>query len=416
MKALAVARPEIGEEEVEAAAAVLRSGWLMQGPRTQAFEAAFRDRVGAGFACATSNCTSALHLSLLAVGVRPGDVVVAPTHTFIATANAVRMCGAEPVFADLAPGSPNVGPEQLARLLAEDFAADADGRLVYRHADRLAHGASPLAATAGRRGRLAAILVVHQVGTPSDLAGILPLADRHGIPVIEDAACAAGSLVSLDGGASFEPVGRPRGRLACFSFHPRKIITTGDGGMITGHDPALDAYVRPRREHGMTLGTADRHATGRVVVEDYVDTAFNYRMTDLQAAVGVVQLSRLDAIVAHRRRLGAAYADALAAIDGVAAPAEPAWARTNHQSYVVRLAEPERREAVMLALLAQDIHTRVNVRCCHMEPPYRDLWPAGAFTASERATAEGLILPLNPDMDEADVARVGEALGRALRG
>lgn len=413
MKPLMVARPEMGEAEIDAVAQVLRSGWIMQGPRTAAFEADFRDRVGARHACAVSSCTSALHLSLLAVGVRPGDVVAVPTHTFIATGNAVRMCGAEPVLVDCAPGSPNMDPAALAALL-ETGCDRRDGALWYGDAGRLAKAPSPLAALRGPVGRLSAVIVVHQVGVPADLRAILPLAARHGLPVIEDAACAIGSEIRLEEGAPFEPIGRPRGAAACFSFHPRKIIATGDGGMITTNDDALDQRVRPLREHGMDLGTAARHSAGRVVSETYVETAYNYRMTDLQAAVGCVQLSRLDGIIAHRRRMAQAYAGALAGLDGLTVPTEPDWARGNHQSFVVYLDDPSRREALMLDLMKQEIHTRVNVRCIHREAPYAELWSGVSFTNASWATDCGLILPLNPQMDEADALRVADALRRHL--
>lgn len=414
MKNTPIIIPWLGPEEAEAAGRAILSGWVTQGPRVAGFEAAFAGRVGAPCACAVSSCTTALHLALLAVGVRPGDVVVTVSHSFIATANAVRHCSAEPVFVDVEPATGNMDPARLAECLEQDCEVR-DGSLWYGEADRLAADPSPLAWVRPPLGRVAAILAVHQAGMPADLGRILPLAARHGLPVVEDAACAAGSELRLLPDGLFEPVGRPHGAAACFSFHPRKLLTTGDGGMLTTADPALDASFRLLRQHGMSVSDLARHAASRVVFEEYVETGFNYRMTDIQAAVGLEQLKRLGPLLARRRMLAARYAEALDMIPGVEPPQEPDHARTNWQSYIVRLEDPVRQRGVMDALLAEGVVTRRGIMCAHLERPYSRAWPPGSLPASEAARDSGLILPLYHQMGEEDVMRVCAALGRAVR-
>src|ERR1700744_6274219 len=247
-----MARPFLGVEEEAAAARVLRSGWIMQGPEVAAFEREFGDFVGAPHACAVSSGTAALHLGLLAVGVRPGDEVITVSHSFVATANSVRYCGATPVFVDIEPESYNIDPAQIE-------------------------------AAIGPRTR--AILCVHQLGQPCDLRAIVALARRRGLALVEDAACAAGSEIEWEG--RWERIGKPPGRVACFSFHPRKLITTGDGGMVTTRDPALDERMRAWRSHTAAAG----------------QVGFNYRLTDVQASIGRVQLLRLPGLLAERQGL-----------------------------------------------------------------------------------------------------------------
>lgn len=414
MKTIPVALPLLGQAEAEAASRTILSGWVTQGPRVAEFEADFARYTGAAHACAVANCTVALHYALLAVGVRPGDTVVTVSHSFIATANAVRACGAEPVFADIDPATLNMDPDELARILAEDYAPGPDGPY-YRDVARLARGESPLVhfcGESGRAGRLGAVLAVHQVGVPADMGRILPLCRAAGVPVVEDAACAIGSEVRL--GETFERIGRPHGDVACFSFHPRKVITTGDGGMITTNDPEHDRRFRLLRQHGMSVSDAARHAAGGIVFEEYLITGHNGRMTDIQAAVGIEQLKRLPGIVARRRDIADAYAAALGDVPGLTLPAEPPYARVNQQSYVVRLDDPARQEPVMRALKDQGVATRRGVMCAHLEPPYIDAWRGHGLEKSRLARDTGVILPLYPTMDAADVDRVAASLRRAM--
>ena len=229
-----ITKPLIGEEEVQAAAQALRSGWVSQGPRVAEFEESFAAYVGAPHACAVSNCTTALHLALLAVGVQPGDQVITVSHSFIATANSVHYCGATPVFVDIDPATFNLDPARIEPAITE---------------------------------RTKAILCVHQVGMPCDMAQIMEIAARHGLPVIEDAACAIGSEIRV--GDRWERIGKPHGDIACFSFHPRKVITTGEGGMLTTRNPAWDAQFRLLRQHCMSVPDTKRHASAEVIFESY---------------------------------------------------------------------------------------------------------------------------------------------------
>ena len=408
---IAIAKPLLGEPEAEAARKAILSGWVTQGPAVAAFEAAFAGRLGAPHACAVSNCTTALHLGLKAVGVGPGDVVLTVSHSFIATANAVRYCNAEPVFVDIDEKTLNMDPDALEVCLDEDF-VERDGRLVYRHVARLGLAAeSPLRLfDPVVSGRLAAIMVVHQVGMPADLLSIAAIARRYGVPLVEDAACAAGSLTSLDGGVSWRALGNPVGDVACFSFHPRKIITTGEGGMLVCADPERDRMFRLWRQHGMSVSDATRHAATDVVFEDYLTVGYNYRLSDIQAAIGLAQLDRLDGIVAQRRSIAAIYGERLADIVGVRPPVEPAHARSNWQSYVTMLDDPALQRPVIRGLMAAGISARRGIMCAHLEQPYAEAWSADSLLSSLRARDCGLILPLHHDVTEDMATMIADTL------
>jgi dTDP-4-amino-4,6-dideoxygalactose transaminase len=377
-----VARPLLDEREAEAARRVILSGWVTQGPEVAAFEQEFAAAVGAPYACAVSSCTTALHLALAACGVSPGDDVVTVSHSFIATANVVRYCGATPVFVDVQPGTFNIDPA-------------------------LVEGAI------GPRTR--AILVVHQFGMPCDLPPILEIAQRRSIPVVEDAACAVGSEIRWNG--QWERIGRPRGLIACFSFHPRKLLSTGDGGMITTADASLHRQFRLLRHHGMSVSDAVRHSSTTVIEEGYPVVGYNYRMTDIQAAIGREQLKRLPGIVARRRELAARYSAAFAGNGDVRAPEEPEWARSNWQSYAVRV-EPGRRQAIMQKLLDSGISTRRGAMNAHSEAAYpAGSWrSAGSLRESEAARDSAIVLPLFHQLAEPDQDRVIDELTRAVGG
>ncbi len=373
-------RPEMGDAEAEAAQRVIMSGWITQGPEVAAFEREFAEFVGASHATAVSNCTAALHLALHVLGVGAGDEVVAPSHSYIATANAIRMCGATPRFVDVDRWTRNLDPELAAAALTE---------------------------------RTRAVLCVHQVGMPADLRRLRRLTDQHGIPLVEDAACAAGSEILWDG--TWQRIGAPHGRVACFSFHPRKVISTGDGGMLTTDDAQLDAMFKSLRQHGMSVSDRARHAAREVVFEEHPVVGFNYRMTDIQAAVGREQLRRLPAMVERRRALARRYADGLrVAAPGVGVPCEPAWARTNWQSYTVLLPDGADQRSTMQALLDRGIATRRGVMCAHREAPYGG-HDRSDLAVSEWAQDRSILLPLFPSMDEADVDRVVAELADVVR-
>jgi dTDP-4-amino-4,6-dideoxygalactose transaminase len=373
-----ITKPLLDESEAQAAAQAVLSGWLSQGAQVAAFEAEFAQRVRAPYACAVSNCTTALHLALLVAGVGPGDEVITVSHSFIATANVVRQCGATPVFVDIDPATYNLDPELLAAAISV---------------------------------RSKAILCVHQVGLPCDLRRILSIAGAHGLAVIEDAACAIGSDIRLDG--AWAPIGAPHGDVACFSFHPRKVITTGEGGMLTTRHADWDRQFRLLRQHGMSVPDTARHHASDVVFEEYPVSGFNYRMTDLQAAIGRRQLERLPDIVTRRRALAAAYDRMLAEVPGVRIPCEPAWARGNWQSYCVRLPDGVDQQRIMQSMLDGGVATRRGVMCSHLEAPYAGMG-VGSLPHSEQAHRRCILLPLYPQMTQGDQHEVVDALRLAL--
>jgi dTDP-4-amino-4,6-dideoxygalactose transaminase len=260
--------------------------------------------------------------------------------------------------------------------------------------------------------RTKAILCVHQLGMPCDLARIVEVGRRRGIPVIEDAACASGSEILWDG--RWEKIGKPHGDIACFSFHPRKVITTGDGGMLTTANPELDRKFRLWRQHSMSVPDTVRHASREVIFESYPEVGFNYRLTDLQAAVGRVQLTRLASIVDERRRIALAYASCLSAIDTVVAPIEPAWARSNWQSYCVELPAACDQRTVMQRMLEGRVSTRRGVMNVHLERPYHSESDEARLPCSERAQLHSIILPLIPSMTVSQVQEVCDSLAAGL--
>ncbi|MFC1849997.1 DegT/DnrJ/EryC1/StrS family aminotransferase [candidate division CSSED10-310 bacterium] len=398
-----ITKPFLGDEEAEAARETILSGWVTQGPKVQAFEEAFAHYVGSRYACAVSSCTAALHLALLAAGVEPGDIVITVSHSFIATANAIRFCGAEPVFVDIAQDTYNIDLKNLKKVIAEDC-IQRDGKFYFRDYKKLAVGESPLKHMLSQGdesfnlGQVKAIVPVHQMGIPCNISAITEFAREHGLAVVEDAACAIGSEIFQKKKKVWEKIGKPHGDAACFSFHPRKIITTGDGGMITTNKKDFDRQCRLLRHQGMSVPDTFRHSAKQIIFEEYITTAFNYRMTDIQAAVGIEQLKKLETILNKRRELAALYDKLLNDIAQIQKPVIEDTFLPNWQSYPIRIldAKSTSLKHIMQKLLDEGIATRRGIMNSHQERAYRDYrW---LLPVSEISRDTVLLLPLFPDM------------------
>ena len=352
------AKPHLTGAEGALVAEVIASGWVSQGPKVRDFEAAFAERVGAAEGVATTSCTTALQLSLHVMGVGPGDEVIVPSLSFIATANSVWHCGATPVFADIDPDTYNLDPAAAERAITD---------------------------------RTKVIMPVHQVGLPADMDRFLEIGERHGVKIVEDAACAIGATYKGRRIGSIGP-------LACFSLHPRKVITTGEGGMITLQDAAVADRLRKLRAHAMDVSDLARHAADDVVIERYPERGWNSRMTDMQAQLGLCQLEELDWILERRRELAQRYSAAIARMPALEPPFEPDYAVRTWQSYCVRVGagSPLGRTELMRRLLRDGVPTRRGVMTIHQEPAYEEI--GVSLPHSEAAAREVIILPLFADM------------------
>lgn len=371
-----LAKPYLTEDEAKAAHDVVLTNWVTQGPKVAEFEEKFAAYVGSKYAVALSNCTTALHLSLIVAGVGSGDEVICPSMSYIATANSILYVGAKPVFAEVNPRTYNIDVKHAESLITP---------------------------------KTKAILIVHQIGMPADIDAFKALCEKYNLKLIEDAACAAGSSYK---GAKIGS----HSDLVCFSFHPRKIITTGDGGMITTSNEEYYNKLKLLRQHGMSVNDRVRHESKKVVFEEHVIVGYNYRMTDIQAAVGIKQLEKLDWIVTERRKIAEKYFKALGTIESIILPSEEDGYVSNYQSYSIYI-KPEAtisRNELMQALLDVEISTRRGIMTSHREKAYLDLGYNISLPVSEDAADRSICIPLFVPMNNQDVEEVAEKIKNIL--
>jgi dTDP-4-amino-4,6-dideoxygalactose transaminase len=359
--------PFTGPEELAEVADVLETGYLTQGPKAAEFEGLVADYVGVRHTFATSSCTTALHLAMVSLGVAPGDEVVVPDFTFPATANVVVQQGAIPVVVDIDPETYGMDPNALAAAITP---------------------------------RTRAVIVVHAFGLCADMDALNSVAEAAGVPVVEDAACALGGTYHGRAAGSLSTIG-------AFSFHPRKIITTGEGGMVTTDDPTIAENVAVLRTHGGVRGE---------LYLSFEEAGFNYRLSDINAAVGVAQMARLGELVRRRRELAAALTARLDGTPGLKTPAEPTGVEHTYQSYVVLLHDEIDRDAVIRETRTRDVETTLGTYSLHCQPYFQetlDLRPEQAKNGS-RAFHQTLTLPLYPQLTGADLDRVAEVVSTSV--
>ena len=371
-----ITKPSLGEEEARAPYESIKSGWVTQGPKVAEFEKAVAAYCGAKHGIATTSCTTGLHLALATAGVGPGDEVIVPSFTFIASANAILYTGATVVFADIDPRTYNIDPNDIEHRITK---------------------------------KTKAIMPVDQIGLSCDMDAINAIAKKHGVDVVEDAAPTIGS----------EYKGRKVGSNAhqtVFSFHPRKVITTGEGGMIMTDDDALADRARKLRAHGMSVSDLDRHTADRVIIEEYNELGFNYRMTDIQASIGLVQLRRLPELLQIRVAKAERYNTELPGIKGLEVPYVPPYATHTYQSYCLRLTKDCRldRETLMTNLLHRGVATRRGVMASHLEKTYTDRIGTVSLPVTEEATQHTMLIPLYATMTDEEQAYVIDSLREEL--
>ncbi len=371
-----IAKPYLTTEEAQAAYDTILTGWITQGPRVAEFEQKFAAYTGAEYAVAVSNCTTALHLAMIVAGIRAGDEVICPSMSYIATANSIKYVGATPVFAEINPCNYNLD------------IADTEKKIT---------------------AKTKAILLVHQIGMPADIDAFSKLAEKHSLVLIEDAACAAGSAYKG------KKIGS-HSSLVCFSFHPRKVISTGDGGMITTNNEAYYQRMKLLRQHGMSVNDRVRHESSKILFEDHLEVGYNYRMTDIQASVGIHQLNKLDWIISERRKIAMRYHEAFSDIDFIRLPVEMDGYFSNYQSYSIYLLPgcPVSRNEIMQKLLDMGISSRRGIMTSHRETAYKEECKDLHLPVSEQAADNSIIIPLYIPMTDEEVNKVIHGLREIL--
>jgi len=376
MMQIPLTKPYIFHEEGEAAKEVVLSGWLTQGKKVQEFEEKFAKYVNSEQAIAMTSCTTTLFAALMSLNLSKDDEVIVPSFSFIATANVVIQAGAKPVFVDIDPNTYNIDPGKIKDAVTS---------------------------------KTRAIIPVHQIGMPVDINEIEEIADTNGLSIVEDAACAIGS----------EYKGKKVGstdNIVCFSFHPRKVITTGEGGIIVTKDPQKADYFRKLRHHFMSVSDVMRHESKKVIFEDYLDIGYNFRMTDIQAAVGIVQLSRMNEIIYRRKKIAQRYDAAFGNTKLITIPQIPEYAQPNYMSYILRIEKesPVSRDELMQKLLEKGIATRRGIMAIHLEEAFTKRFGKISLPETENAVNNTILIPIYPQMTEMEQEYVIENIIKIL--
>ena len=358
-----ISKPFLSKEEAQSAYDTILSGWVTQGPRVEEFENEFAKLTGAKYAVAVSNCTTALHLSLIVAGITEGDEVICPSLSYIATANSIRYVGAKPVFAEVS-NDYNLDVKDIENRITENTKA---------------------------------ILLVHQMGMPANIDEVKNICNKYKLKLIEDAACAIGSTYKNKMIGSHSD-------LVCFSFHPRKVITTGDGGMITTSKEDYYKRLKKLRQHGMSVNDRVRHVSKKVIFEKYEELGYNYRLTDIQASVGIEQLKKLNEIVQKRREIASIYNNAFKDIQCIGLPKDNSHSISNFQSYSIILKKncPIKRNELMQKLLDYGIASRKGIMLAHKEEAYTN-FNFKNLEHSEFLSNNSIILPLYVPMSKNDI-------------
>lgn len=367
-----IAKPFLNKDEAERAYETVMSGWVAQGPRVEEFENKFCEYTGAKYSAAVSNCTNGLHLAMIASGIGIGDEVICPSLSYIATANSIKYTGAVPVFAEVSSIDYNLDPVHAKNLI---------------------------------NSKTKAILLVHQIGMPADIDVFKKICSDNNLKLIEDAACAIGSeYKGVKIGADSD--------LACFSFHPRKVMTTGEGGMITTSDKNISDRIKLLRQHAISITGKERHSSETITFEDHLEVGYNYRMTDIQASIGLSQLNKIEYIINERRKIAARYISELSVIESLKLPVEPTGRISNYQSFAIYIKKNSgfSRNEVMQKLLDKGISVRKGIMTSHREKAYSDHKQVTALSVSEDICDNSFMIPLFVPMDDKDVKHIISSL------